>query len=130
MEVFFPGSSKVDRRFAVEFVELPADTPTPVGPASVTAFVVKHASGAAAYALRVEYGGKVITYSGDTEWTESLVDAARGADVFVCEAYFFESPKGWPKQGRGCLRVFARIVQPAGLPSRSPAARLDRAASG
>jgi ribonuclease BN (tRNA processing enzyme) len=34
----------------------------------------------------------VVTYSGDTEWTESLVEAARGADVFVCEAYFFEKP--------------------------------------
>ena len=32
----------------------------------------------------------MITYSGDTEWTESLVEAARGADLFVCEAYFFE----------------------------------------
>ena len=40
--------------------------------------------------MRVEYGGKVITYSGDTEWTESLVDDARGADLLVCEAYFFE----------------------------------------
>jgi len=89
MEVFFPGSSKVDRRFAIEFFELRHE-PTLVGPATVTPFVVKHASGAPAYALRVEYGGKVITYSGDTEWTESLVEAARGADLFVCEAYFFE----------------------------------------
>src|SRR5881628_270952 len=56
----------------------------------VSPFVVKHASGAPAYALRVEYGGKVITYSGDTEWTESLIEAARGADLFICEAYFFE----------------------------------------
>src|SRR5205809_7487100 len=90
MEVFFPDSSKVDRRFAAEFVELRERELTLVGPASVTPFLVKHASGAPAYALRVEYGGKVITYSGDTEWTESLVDAARGADLFVCEAYFFE----------------------------------------
>jgi len=90
MEVFFPGSSKVDRRFAVKFDELREREPTLVGPASVTAFVVKHASGAPAYALRVEYGERVISYSGDTEWTESLVDAARGADLFVCEAYFFE----------------------------------------
>jgi ribonuclease BN (tRNA processing enzyme) len=90
MEVFFPGSSKVDRRFAVEFVELREREPTLVGPASVTPFVVKHASGAPPYALRVEYGGKVVTYSGDTEWTDRLIDAARGADLFVCEAYFFE----------------------------------------
>jgi len=59
------------------------------GGASFARLRVKHASGAPAYALRVEYGGKVITYSGDTEWTESLVEAARGADLFVCEAYFF-----------------------------------------
>ncbi len=90
MEVFFPGSSKGDRRFAVEFAELRERVPAWVGAATVTPFVVEHASGAPAYALRVEYGGKVITYSGDTEWTESLVDAARGADLFVCEAYFFE----------------------------------------
>ena len=93
MAVFFPGSSKVDRRFAVEFVELRERVPALVGPASLTPFLVKHASGAPAYALRVEYGGKVITYSGDTEWTESLVEAARGADLFVCEAYFFEKVK-------------------------------------
>src|SRR5262245_8516301 len=90
MEVFFPGSSRVDRGFAVEFLELQKGAPTAVGPAAVTPFIVEHASGAPAYALRVEYGGKVIAYSGDTEWTESLVDAARGADLFVCEAYFFE----------------------------------------
>lgn len=69
-----PGSA---RRFAIEFVELRERVPSLVGPAAVTPFTVEHASGAPAYALRVEYGGKVITYSGDTEWTESLV--ARGS---------------------------------------------------
>src|SRR5262249_41718552 len=47
-------------------------------------------SGAPAYALRVAWGGRVVAYSGDTEWTESLVDAADGADLFICEAYFFD----------------------------------------
>jgi ribonuclease BN (tRNA processing enzyme) len=90
MEVFFPGSTRVERRFAVEFVELADRVAARVGPATVTPFAVAHASGAPSYALRVEYGGKVIVYSGDTEWTESLVDAVRGADLFICEAYFFE----------------------------------------
>jgi ribonuclease BN (tRNA processing enzyme) len=90
MEVLFPGSSRSRRRFATEFVELREGAAAPVGPAMVTAFAVQHASGAPSYALRVEYGGRVITYSGDTEWTDSLVDAARGADLFVCEAYVFE----------------------------------------
>lgn len=92
MEVLFPGSAGVTRRFPVEFVELPDRTPTLVGPATVTPFSVQHPSGAPAYALRVEYSGKVLAYSGDTEWTESLVEAARGTDLFVCEAYFFDKP--------------------------------------
>lgn len=90
MEVFFPGSSRISRRFTIEFVELAERVASAVGPATATPFEVAHASGAPSYALRVEYGGKVIVYSGDTEWTESLVEATRGADLFVCEAYFFE----------------------------------------
>jgi ribonuclease BN (tRNA processing enzyme) len=90
MEVLFPGSTRVSRRFATEFVELGERVEASVGPATVTAFAVEHASGAPAYALRVQYGGKLVAYSGDTEWTESLVAAARGADLFVCEAYSFE----------------------------------------
>ncbi len=90
MELLFPGSTRITRRFATEFVELAEGGASPVGPARVTAFGVEHASGAPAYALRVEYGNKVIAYSGDTEWTERLVEAARDADLFVCEAYTYD----------------------------------------
>jgi ribonuclease BN (tRNA processing enzyme) len=90
MEVFFPGSTGVTRRFAVEFVELHDGVPTPVAGMTVTPFTVIHASGAPAYALRVEDGARVVTYSGDTEWTDRLLDAARGADLFVCEAYTYD----------------------------------------
>ena len=90
MEVFFPGSSGVARRFAVEFVELSEKRSVSVGPATVTAFQVQHPSGAPSYALRVEYDGKVVSYSGDTEWTDSLIGAAREAHLLIAEAYFFE----------------------------------------
>ena len=90
MEVLFPGSTAVARRFETEFVELRERTTYPVGPATVTPFPVPHSSGAPSYALRVAIDGKVIAYSGDTEWTENLLEAARGADLFICEAYFFE----------------------------------------
>jgi ribonuclease BN (tRNA processing enzyme) len=90
MEIFFPGSMAVARRFAVNFVELHEGQPQSVGPARVTPFVVQHACGAPPYALRIEYGGKVVAYSGDTEWTDNLINATRGADLFVCEAYYFE----------------------------------------
>ena len=92
MELFFPGSLAVQRRFSVEFVELAPRALMRVGPAAVTAFPVVHPSGAPPHALRVEYGGRIVAYSGDTEWTESLVEAARGADLFVCEAYTIDRP--------------------------------------
>ena len=90
MEVLFPGSSRTDQRFTMTFVELPAGRTTDLGSVSVAPFEVGHASGAPAYALRATCDGKVVAYSGDTEWTDSLVETARGADLFICEAYFFD----------------------------------------
>jgi ribonuclease BN (tRNA processing enzyme) len=90
MEVLFPGSSASPRKFPLRFAELHPERRATMGPLAVTPFPVVHPSGAPAYALRVECGGKVLTYSGDTEWTDALMDAARGADLFICEAYYFE----------------------------------------
>jgi len=85
--VLFPGSSQMQWRFPIEFIEI--TTVTQIGKLNVTPFPVVHASGSPAYALRMECGGKILSYSGDSEWTDALVDAATGADVFICEAYYF-----------------------------------------
>jgi ribonuclease BN (tRNA processing enzyme) len=44
------------------------------------------------YAIRVEYGGRTLAYSGDTGACASLIELARGADVLLCEAT-------WPQVG-------------------------------
>lgn len=90
MEVLFPGSFAVQRKFIMQFAELAEGSETVLGPLSVIPYRVVHPSGAPSFALRVTCGGKVIGYSGDTEWTDTLVQAARGADLFICEAYVFE----------------------------------------
>jgi ribonuclease BN (tRNA processing enzyme) len=90
MEALYPGSSRVERRFAVELVELAERVDTAVGPLRVTAFAVDHASGAPSYALRLLAGGATIACSGDTAWTDALLEAASGADLFLCEAYTYE----------------------------------------
>jgi ribonuclease BN (tRNA processing enzyme) len=90
MEVFFPGSSYVPWRFPVEIIELPSREPRQIGELTVTGFPVVHGSGASPYALRVECTGRIVAYSGDTEWTDHLIDASRGADLFICEAYTFD----------------------------------------
>jgi hypothetical protein len=65
----------------VEFIELTERAPTQVGPSVVTALAVRHPSGSASYGLRVQVSEKTISYSGDTEWTENLVELARDAAV-------------------------------------------------
>ncbi len=90
METLYPGSSTVERRFQTHVVELAEGTPERLGPLTVTPFPVLHASGAPAHAYRVEVEGRVIAYSGDTEWCDGLLEAARGSDVFICEAYTYE----------------------------------------
>jgi ribonuclease BN (tRNA processing enzyme) len=90
MEAMFAGSTRVARRFATEIRELELHRPAALNGLVVTPYLMKHYSGAPSYALRVECEGKVLTYSGDTEWVEELIPAARGADLFVCEAYFFD----------------------------------------
>ncbi len=42
------------------------------------------------YGIRVEAGGNVLAYSGDTGPTDRLVDIARGADLALFEASFLE----------------------------------------
>src|SRR5262245_49105183 len=82
-EALYPGATSVERAFGIRVVELTERAPSELGPGVVTPFEVVHSSGAPSYALRVEYGGKVLAYSGDTEWTDTLLDVARGADLFV-----------------------------------------------
>jgi ribonuclease BN (tRNA processing enzyme) len=92
MEVLFPGSASVDRRFSLDVTELvPGDTTTVAGLA-VTSWPVSHPSGAPALALRLHLGGKTIAYTGDTAWTDDLVTAAADADLLIAEAYYFDKP--------------------------------------
>src|ERR1700724_3672604 len=49
-------------------------------PLTVTAYLVEHACGAPPFALRFVCDGKVLAYTGDTEWTENLLAVGRGAD--------------------------------------------------
>lgn len=44
------------------------------------------------YGIRVEAGGRVLAFSGDTGPTDRLVDLARGAHVALFEASFLEAP--------------------------------------
>jgi ribonuclease BN (tRNA processing enzyme) len=89
-ESLYPGAVGAERPFETRVVELPEGRPYPIGPAVVTTFPVVHTPATQPHALRIEYGGKVISYSGDTQWTDALVEVADGADLFVCECQEYD----------------------------------------
>lgn len=93
MDVLFPGAG-ADVPYPVEYIGLAEGEPCNVGPARVTAVPVVHAPDTQPNALRVEIGGAIISYSGDTEWHPALIDIARGADLFICELSGFDGPGG------------------------------------
>jgi ribonuclease BN (tRNA processing enzyme) len=70
----------------LEFITLVPRCETPIGGLSVTAFPVLHYTPEAT-ALRVTISGKTIAYSGDTGWTETLLEVAADADLFICGTY-------------------------------------------
>jgi ribonuclease BN (tRNA processing enzyme) len=90
MDAFFPGSWGAKRKFEIDLREIQPRVSLSAAAVRVTPFIGLHPSGDNAYSLRVEAGGKIIACSGDTEWTDALGEAARGADLLIAEAYFYE----------------------------------------
>jgi ribonuclease BN (tRNA processing enzyme) len=91
MEALFEHSSKTRQRFELSVVALKPEQARSFGAVKVTPFPVVHGeSGGPFLAYRVEAEGRVIAYSADTEWTETLVPLARDADLFIAEAYHYE----------------------------------------
>jgi ribonuclease BN (tRNA processing enzyme) len=68
-----------------ELSEYAPDTPFRIGKLAVTPTRVPHYM-LETYAFRVQSNGAVLTYSGDSAPSGELVEAARDADLFVCEA--------------------------------------------
>ncbi len=92
MEVFFPSSSKIMQKFDVGILEWEPRVQAVINNLSVTPYVVSadHVAHSPSFALRVETDGRILTYSGDADWCNELAEAAHEADLFVCEAYFYE----------------------------------------
>jgi ribonuclease BN (tRNA processing enzyme) len=88
MECLFPGSSSIPRRFDIRIIEIKPGATTTVAGVTVAAWEVKHPSGAPPLALRLGLAGKTIAYTGDTAWTDALVECSAGADLLIAEAYY------------------------------------------
>lgn len=93
METAFPGSAGAKRKFELELRGIPAGSVTSVGRLRVSAYQARHGTpNGPCHAVRIEAEGRSVAYTGDGEWTDDLIEAARGADLFIAEAYFRDKP--------------------------------------
>jgi ribonuclease BN (tRNA processing enzyme) len=91
MEALFENSSKTRQRFDLSVVALSPEQTRSFGAVDVTPYPVVHGeSGGPFLAYRIEAEGRVIAYSADTEWTETLIPLGRDADLFIAEAYTYD----------------------------------------
>jgi len=110
LEAAFEHFSTIKLAFDLKIVTLPERAATALGPLRVTPFPVVHGnSGGPFYAYRIEVEDRIIAYSGDTEWTETLIEAARGADLFVTECYAYDRPIRYHLDLNAIERNLARL---------------------
>jgi ribonuclease BN (tRNA processing enzyme) len=93
MEVGFAGTKDLELGFPLLLKELEIGKQNDVGGVRVTPFHVKHDDRAGpCLGFRFEAEGKVIAYSGDTEWIDTVIDIGYEADLFICEAFTRDKP--------------------------------------
>jgi ribonuclease BN (tRNA processing enzyme) len=93
MENAYPGTSSLQLSFPLTFRELEIGKRNELGAMRVTPFRVVHDDRAGpCLGYRCEVEDKIVAYSGDTQWTDTVIDIGRDADLFVCEAYTRDKP--------------------------------------
>ena len=76
--------------FAVHFTEMAPGAPVTFDGLHVDPFRVPHQEKDISLAMRVSLDGRTILYSGDTGWTEALIEHS-DTDLFICECSFFDT---------------------------------------
>lgn len=91
-DTLYPGVQKDGLGFAVTYRVLDPAAVMEIQGVRISCVPVVHGGGAQALGIRVEIGGRIVSYSGDTEWTEQLPLLARGSDLFICECFSYDQP--------------------------------------
>ncbi len=92
LDLLYPGSLSLNQ-LNLEWIGYEPHQLVQTPYLSVQTYPVVHVAAAIPSAFRISLQGKIISYSGDTEWTPSLVELAKDADLFICQCNFYDSKK-------------------------------------
>lgn len=90
LELLYPGIKALEL-LDIVFLEYNAREPLHTENFDLTAYPVIHSEASLPHGLRITIEDKVISYSGDTSWTDELIALSAGADLFICECNFFST---------------------------------------
>ena len=95
VDVLFSDLKGITWRFPLDVAELEPGENLQALDLSIASFLVDHPSGAPSLAFRLETHGKALAFSGDTRWTEALIDVADNVDLLIAECHGYR-PNGVP----------------------------------
>lgn len=75
--------------FEVHYREMLPGQCVEIAGGSLVPFRVPHQQEELSFGVSVNVAGRRIVYSGDTGWTEELIQQSDGCDLFICECSFF-----------------------------------------
>jgi ribonuclease BN (tRNA processing enzyme) len=107
----FPYLLSREQSYQQRYIELSDGKEGEVDGLRFVARSVKHVEELECFAYRVEVGGRVLAYSGDTVFCDSLLELADGADVFVVECSRWDERNG-PHLGPDDIRELRRRLGP------------------
>ena len=88
--LLYPGSAMLEK-LQVNFIEYQPFEVITRQQVILQAFPVIHTEQAFPHGVRITIDDMIISYSGDTEWTDVLIDLSQDADLFICECDFYRS---------------------------------------
>jgi ribonuclease BN (tRNA processing enzyme) len=103
--------SMIPKRHVLELIEIGEGAVPRDGAACVSAAAASHGE-AAALAYRVDFEGASVVFTGDTSFSESLVQFAKGADFLFAECSF---PDSRPVEGHLTPSAVGRLAAVAGV---------------
>jgi ribonuclease BN (tRNA processing enzyme) len=91
-DALMPGMHAMVPKFPLTFVEMDTYRVNDVCGLKVTPYPAEHTKETNPTGLRIDLGGTIISYTGDGDWTQDTPKLADGADLLICECYFYAKP--------------------------------------
>lgn len=89
-ELLYPGTQILDK-LHLHFVAYESWVEITLPYLTVLPIPVAHKPESQPHGVRIRTAQKTIGYSGDTEWTDQLIEIAAKTDLFICECCFFST---------------------------------------